>query len=90
VKVRPRQQCGGAGFLVQVAESLDPKIAAVFLDFKVRYLYGTEAEYLTPGSVTIYNGRAYYLVSKSKTDMITANIGAVITFNSIFEASPGQ
>ena len=75
---------GGAGILVKISDGVTPNMGNIFLDFKVRYLYGTEAEYLTPGSIIISQGRAYYLVSKSKTDMVTANIGAVLTFNSIF------
>ena len=74
----------GGGFLIKLTEPGDMQIGSVFLDLKVRYLFGTEAEYLTPGSVYISHGIAYYYISKSKTDMLTANIGAVVTFNSLF------
>ncbi len=71
----------GAGFLIQVSEGNDEEVGGVFIDLKARYLFGTEAEYLKEGSVTVQNGRVIYDISKSKTDMITANLGVVIFFN---------
>ena len=58
---------------------------AVFIDLKARYLYGSEAEYLKEGSVLIDNGKVIYNTSKSKTDLLTAHIGAIVYFNSLFE-----
>ena len=70
----------GAGFLIKLtSDSIKTEnLGAIFLDFKVRYLYGTEAQYLKEGSVTIRNGTAYYDVSKSKTDLLTAQLGVVV------------
>lgn len=78
---------GGAGILINLIKFDEPqkKVSSVFLDFKVRYLFGTEAEYLKEGSVTIVNGRAYYDLSKSKTDLLTFHIGATVFFSSLFE-----
>lgn len=64
----------GGGFLI--ALDSDPTGAAtLFLDLKVRYKYGTEAEYLKEGSIDIINGDLYYDVQKSKTDLLTIHIG---------------
>ena len=78
---------GGAGVLLNLVTFDTPqnKVSSVFLDFKVRYLFGTEAEYLKEGSVRIVNGRAYYDLSKSKTDLLTFGLGATVYFSSLFE-----
>jgi hypothetical protein len=77
----------GGGFLIQVHSSDNPEdqVGAVFIDLKARYLYGSEAEYLKNGSVIIENGKVIYNTSKSKTDLLTAHIGAVVYFNSLFD-----
>ncbi len=58
------------------AEGYNP----LYLDFKVRYIYGTEAEYLKQGSVTVQNGKVYYNTIKSKTDLLTVGIGVIMYF----------
>jgi len=64
----------GGGFLIALVS--DPTgVASLFLDLKVRYKYGTEAEYLKEGSIDIINGDLYYDVQKSKTDLMTIHIG---------------
>ncbi|MFO7525733.1 MAG: hypothetical protein R6W68_09785 [Ignavibacteriaceae bacterium] len=70
---------GGLTYLV----SGDPNINndAFFIDFKVRYLLGSEAEYLKKGSITIENGRLVYDVSKSKTDLLSAHLGVRFFFS---------
>jgi hypothetical protein len=77
----------GGGFLIQVFSSDDPvdKVGSVFINLNARYLFGSEAEYLKEGSVVIDNGKVTYNTSKSKTDLLTANIGAVVYFNSLFD-----
>lgn len=79
---------GGGGFLIRLIPNtiLENKIGGIFLDLKVRYLYGTEAQYLKEGSVIVNRGRVFYDVSKSKTDLLTANIGVVIYFENLFES----
>jgi hypothetical protein len=76
----------GGGILIQLSsgDEEDTDNGALFLDLKVRYLFGSEAEYLKEGSVIIGNGKVNYQVSKSKTDLITAHVGVVAYFNSIF------
>lgn len=73
----------GAGFGLSFLISGDPNQNdnLLFLDFKGRYLYGTEAEYLKPGSVRIVNGKVIYDINRSKTDMITAHIGVKYYFS---------
>lgn len=70
---------GGLTYLV----SGDPKInnEAIFIDFKVRYLLGSEAEYLKKGSITIEDGMVVYDVSRSKTDLLSAHLGVRIFFS---------
>ncbi|HSL89685.1 MAG TPA: hypothetical protein VK870_10310 [Ignavibacteriaceae bacterium] len=70
---------GGLTYLV----SGDPNINnnAIFLDFKVRYLFGSEAEYLKKGSIQIVNGNLFYDINKSKTDLLSAHLGVRIFFS---------
>lgn len=70
---------GGLTYLV----SGDPKInnEAFFIDFKVRYLLGSEAEYLKKGSITIEDGMVIYDVSRSKTDLLSAHLGVRFFFS---------
>lgn len=70
---------GGLIYLV----SGDPHINndAFFIDFKVRYLLGTEAEYLKKGSISIENGQLVYDVNRSKTDLLSAHLGVRFFFN---------
>jgi hypothetical protein len=76
----------GGGVLINVytPDQNEGSFEALYLDLKVRYLFGTEAEYLKEGSVTINNGKAFYDVIKSKTDLLTAQIGVMAYFNSFF------
>ena len=76
----------GGGFLIQVysPDNQEEKVGSVFIDLKARYLYGSEAEYLKEGSVIVENGSVTYNTSKSKTDLLTVHIGAVVYFNSLF------
>jgi hypothetical protein len=62
----------GAGMLFHVYSNPTGEFADLYIDFKVRYLYGSEAEYLKPGSIVIENGQARYSVEKSKTDLLNS------------------
>jgi hypothetical protein len=77
---------GGGGMLIQLSsgEEEGSDVGAFFLDLKVRYLFGSEAEYLKEGSVVVSPGKVDYKVSKSKTDLLTVHAGVVAYFNSIF------
>lgn len=76
---------GGGGILILLSSgNVEDDIGSLFLDIKARYLFGSEAEYLKEGSVIVSNGKVTYQVSKSKTDLITAHVGVVAYFNSLF------
>jgi hypothetical protein len=72
---------GGAGLLIKLSDG-DESMQAVYLDLKARYLFGTEAEYLAEGSITVdqKNGDVYYDVLKSKTDLFSIHIGVSVYF----------
>mgnify|MGYP002725623012 CR=1 FL=1 len=72
---------GGGGLLIRLSEgdraSGKP---GVFLDWKVSYVNGSEAEYLTEGDIEIVNNVPVYNVSESETDLMTYQLGVVLTF----------
>ena len=57
------------------------EMVAIFLDLKVRYLFGSRAEYLKEGSVEVVGQHVAYHPSKSKTDMLTIHAGVRIALN---------
>jgi hypothetical protein len=71
----------GGGLLIKVAQDLGD-VSKLFLDLKVRYIYGTEAEYLTEKDIVINpaDRKVYYFPKKSKTDLLTFHIGVVAYF----------
>lgn len=74
----------GGGFLIRIyTQRIEKKISSTYwLDLKVRYLYGSNASYLTEGGVQIYpNGTVAYHPAKSKTDMISFHLGIVAMLN---------
>ncbi len=54
--------------------------ADLFVDFKVRYLHGGDAEYLRKGSIRTSEGRVEYDVRKSETDMLVFHLGVSFGF----------
>ena len=72
---------GGVMFNVYEARSPVTDIAKIYIDLKVRYLYGGEAEYLNEGAVSIdEHSNVSYDVSKSTTDLMLYQIGVVFSF----------
>ena len=72
---------GGGGILFKLADNLE-KVSALYLDIKARYLFGTEASYLTEQSITVNNlGQTIYNAKRSTTDFFTFHIGVVAYFN---------
>lgn len=71
----------GASYLIYIYKENNESNNLLFLDFKTRYLFGTEAEYLKQGSVKIQNGKVYYDVSKSKTDLLSVHLGIKYYFS---------
>lgn len=53
----------GGGVFVQLAQDLG-SVSALFLDFKVRYMNGTQAEYLTENDIVVVSPRTGELLSK--------------------------
>lgn len=79
---------GGGGFLVKLTDMDDPNTGGkspLYLDVKVRYLMGSEAQYLREGDVIVdeTNGTVKYFFSKSKTDLLTFNIGVHAYFSAV-------
>lgn len=56
------------------------RLNSLWLDLKVRYLFGSEAEYLKKGSVVIENSKVYYYPSRSATDLMSIHLGVVASF----------
>ena len=74
---------GGVMVLVHQKERRpgeDPKLKEVLIDFRVRYLFGGEATYLKKGSITRENGVASIDPLRSRTDLLTYQLGVVFTF----------
>jgi hypothetical protein len=71
---------GGGGLMYEVHRNAGDG-SALFIDLKARYLLGTEAEYLKEGSVIIENGQVTYEVSRSKTDLLTIQLGVIYFFS---------
>lgn len=72
----------GGGVMVNLY-SADPsrgKLWRLMIDLRLRYLIGGEAEYLKEGSITVVENEAVYDISKSKTDILTAQIGLTFEF----------
>lgn len=61
-------------------ESGKRELTGVFIDLRVRYMKGGEADYLKEGSIRRENGKVAYDVERSETDLLTFQIGAVLTF----------
>lgn len=75
---------GGLMFRVSKNEKLDaetPSFSEIFVNLKVSYLYGSNAEYLKEGSIRYVGaGKVEYDVKESKTDLLGLHIGVVIVF----------
>lgn len=71
----------GGGFLILLSGDPVTEDGAVYLDFRGKYLFGSEAVYLKEGDVQIENGRVSYFPSTSKTDLISVHAGVRIALN---------
>lgn len=77
---------GGAGIMISVYQSPIEEIrhnaglARVNVDLRLRYLFGSEAKYLFEDSIEIAGEDVFYNESRSLTDIITLQIGAVLEF----------
>lgn len=73
----------GVGAGVSILLSGDPvtEIGAIYLDFKGRYLFGSEATYLKEGSVAVSGQQVRYYPSVSQTDLLTIHAGVRFALN---------
>jgi len=72
---------GGGGISILLAGDSVTEIGAIYLDFKGRYLFGSEAAYLKEGSVEVIGQQVTYHPSKSKTDVLTIHAGVRIALD---------
>jgi hypothetical protein len=56
------------------------KLRSVFVDIGARYLKGGEGRYLKKGSIEIVDQNVVLDVIKSKTDLLTFQIGVLLAF----------
>ncbi|MFC1693782.1 hypothetical protein ACFL1R_09785 [Candidatus Latescibacterota bacterium] len=75
----------GGGFMLPVyrlGKSVKQKgNVEFFLDFKVRYMIGEEADYLKEGSIIRSGSDVSYDIYRSKTDMLLFHLGVAISFS---------
>jgi len=77
---------GGGGIMIKVYDGTKKRkpskggLTAVLVDARVRYLKGSEAEYLKEGSIGREDTEVTYDVIKSNTDLLTVQIGAIFEF----------
>lgn len=76
----------GGGLLIELwrgGEDRTPQnrsLRTVSLDFRMRYLDGSEADYLKRGDIVRRSGTAELNITKSTTDLITAHLGIAVDF----------
>ena len=72
----------GAGIGIKFLSAGDPffNSGSVYVDLKVRYMFGTSASYLDRESVILYGDVVEYSLAESKTDVIAASIGFYFYF----------
>ena len=70
----------GVGGGVQVQLTSNRHRPAVLLDAGVRYLRGSRAEYLREGSIRREGGVVFFDVLRSRTDVVTAQVGVTFRF----------
>lgn len=72
----------GAGIGIKFLSVGNPffNSGSIYLDLKVRYMFGTTATYLDRESVILYGDVVEYSLVESRTDVITASIGFYFYF----------
>jgi len=75
----------GGGIKIKVLENISLKAGkedyvSLFVDLGMRYLFGSEAEYLKEGSIQRVSGDVYYNSNKSRTDLLQFKIGVSLMF----------
>jgi hypothetical protein len=67
----------GGGLLISLTDELEGVPGGLYLDLKTRFMYGSEAEYLTTGDLRIVNDRLVYDTKRSSIDYLSIQIGVV-------------
>jgi hypothetical protein len=67
----------GGGILVSLLEASEDIPGGLFLDLKARFMFGSEAEYLTTGDLRVIDGRLIYDTQRSGIDYLAIQIGVV-------------
>ena len=71
-----------AGTKIRLTEIIDQETGRktrLYLDLRVRYIRGGEAEYLKEGSITVENGQMLFESNYSRTDLMTFNLGFTLS-----------
>jgi len=71
----------GGGISILLTGDPVTEDGAIYLDFRGKYLFGSEALYLKEGAVQIEQGQVRYFPSNSKTDLISVHAGVRIALN---------
>ena len=71
---------GGSGVTVKLysGRTEDSQRFSLWLDCRVRYVVGGNAEYLKKGSIRTVGGKVAFDVIESRTDLLTGQIGVTI------------
>ena len=76
---------GGGGLMIRVFDrrgsgniTQENPISAGYINIGLRYLNGSEAEYLREGSISVSNGNVTYDTLQSRTDMLVFQLGFII------------
>lgn len=70
----------GGGLKFLISDEFGNGRSAAFIDLKVRYLFGSEVEYLDRNSIRYANDSFEYSLNKSNIDMLTMQIGIILYF----------
>lgn len=70
----------GGGILVSLMEGNEDLAGGLYLDLKTRFMFSSEAEYLTTGDLRVENGNLVYLTKKSGIDYMSIQLGVVAGF----------
>ncbi len=65
----------GAGIRFMVWDGREGGQGRVYVNTQVRYMVGSEAEYILPGSIRTDNGQLDFDVSSSRTDLLSFQLG---------------
>lgn len=73
----------GGGVKFKIADHIDAEgdRSRWFIDLKIRYMFGGQAEYLREGSIRNVNGNLLFDSDFSHTDLLTVGVGFIVNLN---------